>query len=109
LTPKVPFVIVHWLDAWKDAVGDVTLDNAKDNHRPIECFSHGWVVQDDEQGIQLANEYSPNGTFRHTAFIPRKMIQSVTPYNLSRPRAKRLSAIQRGTGDDPVPDHGPGE
>ena len=83
------FVMVEWLDAWKDAVGDVTLQTAHENHRPIECLSHGWVVQDDEEGIQLANEYSPNGTYRHTAFIPRLMIKSVIPYNLTRKRPKK--------------------
>lgn len=85
----LPFVLVHWLDAWKDAVGDVTLATAKTDHKPVECFSHGWVVREDDEGIQLANEYSPNGTYRHTAFIPRKMIKNVTPFKLSKPRPKK--------------------
>ena len=84
-----PFVIVHWDDAWKDAVGDTTLTSAHEHHKPIECFSHGWVVKDNEERIQLANEYSPNGTYRHTAFIPRQMIKSVTPFKLTRIRPKK--------------------
>ena len=83
----LPFVIVEWHDAWKDAVGDTTVATARQEHKPIVCFSHGWVLQDDEDGIQLANEVTPsNETYRHTAFIPRPMIKKVTLYKLSRPR-----------------------
>ena len=86
--PKVPFVLVAWEDAWKSAVEDVTLDNAGDGHKPITCLSAGWVVRDDEAGIQLAAEHSPNGTFRHLAFIPRKMIVKVEAVKLTMVRNK---------------------
>lgn len=93
----LPFVIVEWEDAWKDAVGDTTVATAPEGHKPIQCFSHGYVLQDDAAGIQLANEHSPNGTYRHTAFIPRKMIVDVTPYKLTKPREKKVAAPKEET------------
>lgn len=101
----LPFVIVEWEDAWKDAVGDTTVATAQEGHKPIQCFSHGWVLRNDEEGIQLANEYSPNGTYRHTAFIPRKMVKKVSYFTLSRPRTKRITASQPGASNDSLPGH----
>lgn len=85
---KLPFVEVEWDDAWKDAVGDTTVATAHQEHKPLICFSHGWVLRDDEEGIQLASEYSPNGTYRHTAFIPRKMIRAVIGYRWTKVKPK---------------------
>jgi hypothetical protein len=86
---KPPFVEVEWEDAWKDAVGDTTLANAHEEHKPIICFSHGYVIQDNDDGVQLANEYSPNGTYRHRAFIPRKMIKNVTLWKWTKVKAPK--------------------
>lgn len=83
---NLPFVIVHWDDAWKDAVGDTTVQTATDDNHPEECYLGGWLIADDERGVMLVNEYSPNGTYRNKSFVPRGMIKSVTPFNLTKIR-----------------------
>lgn len=91
--PPVPFVLCEWADAWKSAVTDTTVETSGDEHKPIQCIHAGWVVRDDEAGIQLASEYSPNGTYRHLAFVPRAMVVSITPVKLTKPRTKKLKEI----------------
>ena len=99
--PPVPFALVQWDDAWKSAVTDTTLETAGDDHKPVPCLSHGWVIRDDEKGVQLANEYSPNGTYRHLAFIPRAMVVSVKPVKWTKvrqPKPKQEASELRDKG-----------
>jgi hypothetical protein len=102
---KLPLVMVVWDDA-NTGEDSIDKDTVAGYHRPTVVHTLGWVMRDDDIGITLVNEFYEE-SYRGRTFIPRGMIKSVTPYNLSRPRAKRLSAIQRGTGDDQVPDNGP--
>ena len=87
--PKLPFVFVLWDDAWKSATDDTRVENAGEDHKPMSCVATGFVLRDDEEGIQLANEYSPNGTWRQRAFIPRKMIVTVQQARLTMVRIKK--------------------
>jgi hypothetical protein len=70
----LPFVLVEWNDAWKASTEDATAENAGDSHKPVECVTAGWVLRETEEGIQLGAEYSPDGTHRNRAFIPKAMI-----------------------------------
>lgn len=99
---KLPFVEIEWDDAWKDAVGDTTLNNAHEDHNPIVCFSHGYVLMDDEEGIMLANEYSPNGTYRHRSFIPRKMIRDVKVWKWTKVKAQTPKPSEPETSQTPL-------
>lgn len=85
--PKVPFVIVVWLDAdtGEEAVDKHTVVSY---HRPTIVHTIGWVLMDDEVGITLVTEYYSE-TFRGRTFIPRVLIQSVTPVKLTRPRPRK--------------------
>jgi hypothetical protein len=92
----LPFVLVTWLDAWKTSTEDATVDNAVDSHKPVECCTAGWLLRDDEQGVQVGAEYSPDGTHRNRSFIPRVLVVSVTPVRLTKARKSgtAVSAIQ---------------
>lgn len=93
--PTVPFVLVEWADAWKSAVNDTTVETAGDEHKPVMCLHSGWLIRDDEKGVQLASEYSPNGTYRHLAFVPRAMVVSVTPVKLTKVRKPKQEASEQ--------------
>ena len=87
--PALPFVLVQWDDAWKAATDETTLENAGEGHCPEECISSGFVLRDDAKGIQIANEWSPNGTWRQRAFIPRQMVVNVFEVKLTLRRGRR--------------------
>lgn len=86
----VPFVVVEWWDVWKSATDDATVENAGDSHAHIVCYTAGWVIRDNEKGIQLANEYSPDGTHRGRTFILRELVKSVIPVNLTKRRVPKI-------------------
>lgn len=98
--PKLPFVFVLWDDAWKTATDDTKLENASEDHKPEACIATGFVLVDDEKGIQLANEYSPNGTWRQRAFIPRKMIVAVQEARLTMRRDSGRNNLQQSRIED---------
>lgn len=87
-----PFARVEWLDAWKDAVNDGHIETAAEENKPIVCITIGWVLHSGPDGIQLANEYSPNGTFRGRSFIPTGMVKDIQILNLTKPRKKSLKS-----------------
>lgn len=85
-------VIVRWNDAWQDQENFSTAHGIASTHSPMPISTLGWVIQDDEEGISIVNEQSTqdgHDVFRGRTFIPRAMIKSVTPYNLTKPRTKR--------------------
>lgn len=82
-------VIVKWDDAWQDQENFSTAHGIISTHGPMPVETLGWVIQDDEEGISVVNEQSTqdgHDVYRGRTFIPRKMIRSVTPYNLIKPR-----------------------
>lgn len=85
---ELPFVVVEWDDAWKSSTLDLSLEEAQSGHKAVRTFTLGWVLIDDEKGIQLAGEASPKEAlpFRQPSFIPRAMIVAVHPQKLSVPR-----------------------
>lgn len=87
---KLPLVIVSWLDAWTNEMG-VTVEDVRATHKPIAVQTIGWLLLDDEVGVSLANEHFDDGSYRGRTFILRSMIVpgGVTPYGLTKPRAKR--------------------
>lgn len=85
----LPFVCVVWDDAWKDSDNDVTHERAIEEHRPTECHTAGWVLRDDDKGIMLAGECSPNGTYRSRTFVHRALIKEVIPVPLLSARTRK--------------------
>lgn len=86
----LPLVVVVWQDAWGDMTTPVELSEVGKSHTPELVTTIGWVLRDDDTGIQLSAEQCADGTYRSRSFIPRGMVQSVTPYRLTKPRTKRI-------------------
>lgn len=86
---EAPFVLVEWDDAWKSSTDDTTFEDAGDSHKPIRCSTVGWLLRDNEVGVQIANECSPNGTYRGRTFILRSMVVNVIPIKLPKVRQKK--------------------
>ena len=88
---KRPFVMVKWLDAWQDQENFATAHGIASTHEPMPVETMGWLIQDDDVGVSVAKERSTqdgHDVFRGRTFVPRGMIKSVTPFNLSKPRRK---------------------
>lgn len=86
-------VVVVWDDAWQDQDNFATAHGIQQTHTPLAVQTIGWVIQDDEIGISVANERSSedgHDIFRGRTFVPRAMIRSVTPFNLARPRKRKV-------------------
>lgn len=88
---KVPMkdqtlVLVEWWDAWGESE-PISLQTVAGSHEPLLVRTLGWLLHEDERGVQVANEHY-EGYFRGRSFIPRAMVKSVTPYALSKPRRK---------------------
>jgi hypothetical protein len=81
----LPLVVVEWDDAWQTETPATLRDFV---HKPERITTIGWLMKDDEVGVQLANEFYDD-TYRGRTFIPRAMVVKVTPYALTKPRAKR--------------------
>lgn len=84
----LPLVVVLWEDAWCSETA-VTPDHLV--HKPERITTIGWLLRDDEVGVQLANEHY-DGTYRGRTFIPRAMVQKVQPYRLAKPRRAKEAA-----------------
>lgn len=85
-------VLVTWLDAWADQDNFSTAHGITSTHGPMPVETLGWIIQDDDIGISVVNERSTqdgHDVFRGRTFIPRAMVKSVAPFNLTKPRAKR--------------------
>lgn len=94
------FVVVLWNDAWIDATEPITLQDARLKHKPLTVKSFGWLLIEDEVGVTLASERyldnSEHDIYRAATFIPRAMIKSVTPVNLSKKRAPKTPKTPNG-------------
>ena len=73
--PPFPFAILVWDDAFV-ANGEVTAEEI--SHHPVRFYSAGWVLREDEHGVSIAAEWSPDqSNFRGVTFVPRGMIREV--------------------------------
>lgn len=94
------FVEVVWHDAWVDDDNFATAHGLALTHKPMIVKTRGWLILDNEVGISIANEESrteDDGTvYRGRTFIPRAMIQSVTPYRLAavKPRKPKVKVVE---------------
>ena len=92
---KHPLVIVVWDDAASSSIEVITDENITKYHVPTIIKTIGWLVMDDDKGVSLCNEsyYEYQGDqpqFRGHTFIPKTLVRSITPFNLSRPRRKKV-------------------
>lgn len=87
------FVTVLWKDAWIDATEPMTIEDVDVKHRPLMVKTFGWLLKESEVGVTLASERylddSEHDVFRTATFIPRAMIQSITPVILTKKRTKK--------------------
>ena len=89
-----PFVVVTWLDAWQDQENFTTAHGIKATHEPMHVTTMGILIHDDEMGVSIANERSTQDgqdVYRGRTFIPRAMVKSVVPYNLTKPKKPRVA------------------
>jgi hypothetical protein len=84
-TDTLPLVVVEWDDAWQSET-PATL--AHFVHKPERITTIGWLMKNDEIGVQLANEFYDE-TYRGRTFIPRAMVVKVTAFRLSKQRVKK--------------------
>jgi hypothetical protein len=88
--PAATLVVVLWDDAWTTET-PATMDGHL-VHKPERITTLGWLMKDDEIGVQLANEFYDN-TYRGRTFIPRAMVVKVTPFRLAQQRVKKEKPI----------------
>lgn len=96
MAEKRQLVIVQWLDAWQDQENFTTAHGIKTTHEPMPVSTIGWLILEDEVGVSVANEQSTqdgHDVFRGRTFIPRLMVKSVTPFNLTKPRVKKNAEV----------------
>ena len=97
------FVNCIWADAWADAVESVTLKDVAEKHRPMMMETYGWLLYEDNAGVSIAAERcidKGDESYRGRSFIPRTLIQSISPVKLTKsrsPRAKKSTAHVLGT------------
>ncbi len=88
---KLPLVVVEWDDAWQTETPAAL--NGPMVHAPERVTTIGWVLRDDAEGIQLANEFYDD-TYRGRTFIMRSMVRKVTPYKLTKPRLNKAAVVE---------------
>lgn len=87
------FVVVRWKDAWVDGSEIVGVNDPDPKHKATLMETAGWLLQDTPEGVSLFNErcVDPGSDiYRSRTMIPRELILSVTPFTLTKPRAKRV-------------------
>jgi hypothetical protein len=80
-----PLVIVEWDDHKGDDGTPLSLEDVESFHKPKVITTIGWLLKEDESGVTIANEYFDQ-TYRGTTFVDKRMLRSLTPYKLSKPR-----------------------
>jgi hypothetical protein len=83
------FVLVKWEDAFVSGTESIKVSDAHLRHRPSLQETAGWLLIDDEVGVSIANERcldEGDEEYRGRTFIPRSLVKSVTPVNLTKPR-----------------------
>lgn len=89
-------VLVEWNDAWGDTDGFATMHGIQQTHHPMQVQTIGWLLQDDEVGVSLANEQSiadGTPTYRGRTFIPRAMVVEVTLFKLTKTRPAKPQEV----------------
>lgn len=92
---KKQLVVVIWDDAWQDQENFSTAHGIRATHAPMKVETLGYLIQDDDVGVSVANEHSvQDGTdvFRGRTFVPRAMVRNLIPYSLTKTRTKRQAA-----------------
>lgn len=87
-----PFVMVRWKDAWVDGSDTVGVNDPDPKHQATLMETVGWLLQDTPEGVSLFNERcvdAGSDLYRSRTMIPRELILSVTPFTLTKRRAKR--------------------
>ena len=88
----LPLVVVVWDDAWVKADEPVVMSEVAATHDPTTVHTIGWLLREDEKGVQLANEYYDD-TYRGRTFIPRAMIKSLDRFVLTKPRQRKAAVV----------------
>lgn len=95
MTTRLPLVVLEWDDAWVDGAEPVNLSEVHVQHKPKVIITLGYVLLDNDIGISLASEYyKDEDVYRGRTFVPRLMVKSVKPYQLTSPR-KRVKTVKQ--------------
>lgn len=91
--PDKPFVLVIWGDAFKQSDEETEEDSA--DQAPVLCYTVGWLVRDNEKGLAVYSEFSPEHSkpWRDRTFVPKGMLIEVIelPKPTRRPKKKMES------------------
>lgn len=83
-----------WNDAWVDANDPVNLADVAASHKPKVIKTIGYVLQDDEVGISIANEhYGDEDVYRGRTFVPRAMVVTLTLQKITKPRPRKEKPV----------------
>lgn len=94
MTKKLPFAELVWNDAWVDASDPVNLADVAASHKPKVIKTIGYVLQDDEVGISIANEhYGDEDVYRGRTFVPRAMVVKLTVQKMTKPRPRKEKPV----------------
>lgn len=95
---KAKVAVVVWGDAW-EMPGEVPLKEW--THEDYETYAVGWVVNHDERGITLCQEWWPRNVeqMRNPTFIPSGMVKKVIYLREppARRKRKRVAKTSRNT------------
>jgi hypothetical protein len=90
-------VTVVWADAHASAGDQLTVKELDDYHKPTIMETTGWLLREDDVGVTVANERcldEGDGAFRGRTFIPKSLIQSITPVIKSKkPRKPKAAPV----------------
>ena len=84
----LPLVVIVWGDAWVRADTPMVKSEAAHEHKPMPVTTIGWLLIDNDEGVQIANEFYDDA-YRGRTFVPRAMVRSITRYALTKPRMRR--------------------
>jgi hypothetical protein len=85
---NLPLVVLVWDDAWVKGDAPVVMSEVKHEHKPMPVTTIGWLLHEDDRGVQIANEFYDDA-YRGRTFVPRAMVRSMTTYALAKPRQPR--------------------
>ncbi len=89
---KLPLVVVKWHDAWVKGDAPVVMSEVLQEHKPMVITTIGWLLMDNDMGVQIANEHYDDA-YRGRTFIPRGMVVSVEHHTFAKPRVKKAKVV----------------
>ena len=85
-------IILEWKDA-HTSTDEFSFTELHERHKPWTITTVGWLLQNDEVGVSLANELTGTDTYRGHTFVLKSMVVSVKPYKTPRKRKAKVDSL----------------